>query len=59
MKKNKLSLEKFTVAKLSNPSEIKGGDPTDNGETEETYECVEMSTKWVKIPEETQMSENC
>lgn len=59
MKKNKLNLEKYTITKLSNLSKIRGGGPTDNGETEETFVCIELSTLWVKDPEETNNSETC
>lgn len=44
MKKSKLSLEKFTVAKLNNPSKIVGGNGgdngDDNGETGKKSKCV-------------------
>lgn len=59
MKKSKLNLKKFTIAKLSNLSKVRGGDPTDNGETEETYVCVDYSTKWIKDPVGTNNSETC
>ena len=40
MKKSKLSLEKFTIAKLNNQSKIVGGDGGDQGETGKKSRCV-------------------
>jgi hypothetical protein len=40
MKKSKLSIEKFTIAKLNNPSRIVGGDGDDQGETGKKSKCV-------------------
>jgi|TARA_B110000908_G_C10225797_1_gene437836 hypothetical protein len=48
MKKNKLSLEKFRISKLDNPSKILGGDVDDGGATKLGVKCVDKSAKWVK-----------
>ncbi|WP_417784568.1 hypothetical protein [Tenacibaculum sp.] len=44
MKKKKLTLEKFTIAKLNNPSKIFGGnEATDGGETGKGDKCIQLS----------------
>ena len=54
MKKSKLSIEKFRISQLSNPSKILGGNPTPgNGDiTEEKVEkkevCILTSTVKIK-----------
>lgn len=49
MKKQKLTLEKFTVLKLKNPSKILGGnDGTDGGETGKGNKCYLGSAVFVK-----------
>ena len=55
----KLLLNKFRIMKLNNLSKIKGGDPTNNGETGKTgetnYVCV--STSLFDVPKEVQMAD--
>jgi hypothetical protein len=46
MKKNKLSLEKFRISKLDNPSKILGG-YADDGYTKIKQICADKSKKWV------------
>ena len=51
MKKNKLSLEKFKIAKLNNPSKIIGGNIVDNGETGKG-KCIKGTREFIKDKEE-------
>lgn len=51
MKKNKLTLDKFRIAKLNNSSKIIGGTGIDDGgETKLKMKCIEQSKKWVLAP---------
>jgi len=50
MNKKKLSIKKFTISKLSNPSKIVGGG--DDGETGKRFKCVDLSKRWVEVKEQ-------
>lgn len=50
MKKNKLKLEKFTIAKLNSPHKIHGGNNDDDGTKNTKTEplvCVQMSDVFI------------